>query len=284
MECALSLNLDHVLKIAGSLPPGPRLLAELRDLLQDGNSEPEAIMSLLRRDGTLTARIIRIANGVAFRRGEPIGSLEGALLQIGFLQVYGVVGIASVSPILGTPLKFYPIAPQALRENALLLALLMEELAPGIGEDPGLAYTAGLLCPIGKIALDLTAQITWPLDLPPPLNHARIVDWERDVFGLSSTEAAGHILRAWRFPVEVFVAIRDHRLEGLAVDPIPMAKLLHLASAAVAEQGRGLPGESSLWERHAATARQDLAIDDDRLATAMARATARFETLKSALE
>ena len=56
-----------------------------------------------------------------------------------------------------------------------------------------------------------------------------------------------------------------------------------LASAAVAQSGRGLPGEAALWERHAATARRDLGIEDDWLKTSLARATARFENLKSEL-
>ena len=286
VHCVTPLKLENVLKVADSLPPGARILAELRELLLDPNSETEAITGLLRRDSALTTRIIRIANGVAFRRGDLVGSLDEAVLRIGLQQVYGLLGIASASQILGTPLKVYPIPSKALRENALFAALLMEELAPKIGEDARLAYTAGLLSSIGKIALDRTVQVLSRPGSPPlpPIELTGIIAWERDVFGLTSTEVAAHILRAWRFPAEVYVAIRDHRLEDLTVDPMPMAKLLHVAAAAVADHGHGLPGEHAIWERHAATAREDLALSDDVMAAGLDRAGAKFEKQKSAFD
>lgn len=283
MHYAPPLNLGHILKVAGCLPPGPRILAELRELLLDSNSDTEAITSLLRRDGPLTARLVRIANSIAFRRGSPVGSLDEAVLRIGFQQVYGLMGIASMSQVLEMPLKLYPLTSKALRENALLTALLMEELAPLAGEDARLAYTAGLLSSIGKIALDITAQVTSHHDQPAPFEPADIIAWEYEVFGLTSTDAAAHILRAWRFPVEVFGAIRDHRFDSLTTEPIPMARLLHRAGAAVAEAGRGLPGEQIVWTRHAAKVREELALGDDEVSAAAVRAGARFEELKSAL-
>ncbi len=285
MHCASPLKLENVLKVADSLPPGARILAELRELLLNPNSETEAITGLLRRDSALTTRIIRIANGVAFRRGDLVGSLDEAVLRIGLQQVYGLLGIASASQILGTPLKVYPIPSKELRENALFAALLMEELAPKIGEDARLAYTAGLLSSIGKIALDRTVQVlSRPGSPPPPIEITGIIIWERDVFGLTSTEVAAHILRAWRFPAEVYVAIRDHRLEDLTIDPMPMAKLLHVAAAAIADHGHGLPGEQTLWERHAATAREDLALSDEVMSAGFDKAGAKFEKQKSALD
>ena len=278
------LELAEVQKVADTLPPGPRLLAELNELLLDPNSDNVAVTSLLNRDGALTSGIIRMANSLAFRRGGTVGTLDAALLRVGFQQVYTLVGLASAAQFADMPLRFYPVTTRTLRQNGLMSALLMEELAAATGLAPRPAYTAGLLTSLGMIALDLAAQRSRdPLALPP-MGDDGIIEWEKRTFGLTSTEAAAHLLKTWKFPPEVFVAVRDHRLVGLAVDPLPEAKPRHVAAAQTDEEGFGLPGEQPLWSAHAAQAWQDLALDDERMKTATARARARFEKLRSAIE
>lgn len=232
-------TLLHVVK---TLPAAPQILARIGHLLLDMDSELEDVTRLLKRDSALTARIIRISNSAAYNTGAPFASIEEALARIGLMEVYRLAGFAAIAQVADTSLVRYRVTGPELRENSLLTALVMEQLARPAGVDPRAAYTAGLLRSIGKIALDrLTSDHAYDggSGIRGPLG-----EWETGFIGLSNCEAAAIILEEWRFPEATIVAIRDHYTPeaGEAI-----ARLLNLAAGAAERSGHALPGESGYW-------------------------------------
>lgn len=253
-------------------------------MLANANTDIDAVTDLLRRDTGLTARVIRIANGVIYNSGDPVASLEEALSRVGFNEVHRVTALASAASLTNFTLHFYGVGARRLRENALLVALVMEELAPYGRIDPRAAYTMGLLRSIGKIALDATAQRDLRYVRPAPIAATPVLDWERETFGLTSPEVAVAVLRKWRFPAEVFVPIRDHYLRGLAVDPLPEAKYLHVAAALATRKDLGLVGEQTYWDETLEPVATLLGLSLEVREKLLERAHAKFERLRSTLE
>jgi HD-like signal output (HDOD) protein len=273
-----------VLQIADALPSAPKVLAELNTLLQDPNNGLDEVSGKLRLDSGLTARVMRIANGAVYNQGDPVASLDEALARVGFNEVYRLAGMASVAQLVNFQLQFYQTSAARLRENALFVALMMEELAPLAQLDTRAAYTAGLLRCIGKIALDATAQRDLRSFRPVAMTaETQIRNWETEVFGLTNSAVAEALLRNWRLPFEVYVPIRDHYLDDLAVDPLPAAELLHLAASAAEAHGLGLSGESRYWAKAPAALRAKFSLGEARFGGISARAFTRFERLKAAL-
>jgi len=278
-----SITRDRLVKVADSLPGTPKVLSELENLLRDPNNDIDQITPLLRPDIALTARIIRVANGAFYARGEPVGALEEALARVGFSEVFRLISLAGMLQLTDVPLRYYPVSPKAMRETALFSALMMEELAPDVGIEPRVAYTTGLLRDVGRIVLDVTAQRDLRIYQVPPLPEDGLLEWERGLFGMTNCDAGAHVLRAWHFPADVFVAVRDRLLHNLAVDPLPNAKLLHVALAAVDAMGHGLPGDQFYLDRYAQQARADLQLSDARIAAGLDRTNGRFEQMKTVL-
>jgi len=284
MSLARPLTLPRVLQIADALPSAPKVLAELNALLQDPNNGLDEVSGKLRLDSGLTARVLRIANGIVYNQGDPVASLEEALARVGFKEVYRLAGLASVAQLMNFELKFYNSSAARLRENALFVALLMEELAPLAQLDARAAYTAGLLRSIGKIALCATAQRDLRSVRPAALTaETQIRTWETEVFGLTNSAVTEALLRSWRFPFEIYVPIRDHYLVGLAVAPLPAAELLHLAASAAEAHGLGLIGESCYWAKTTPALRAKLGLAEAHFGDISARAFTRFEQMKTAL-
>jgi hypothetical protein len=144
---------ETLLHVVKSLPAAPQILARLGQMRLDPVADLNDVTALLRCDASLTARIIRIANTAAYATGEPYASLEQALARIGFGEIYRIAGFAAVSQMSGYSLREYGISGAQLRENSLLVALLMERLAALAGADAQEAYSAGLLRSIGKMAV-----------------------------------------------------------------------------------------------------------------------------------
>ena len=274
---------DRLTKVADTLPGAPKVLNELEELLRDPNSDFDQVSPLLRPDVALTARIIRIANGSYYSRGEPVGDLEEAVARVGFSEVFRLVSIAGMLQLADRAMRYYPITPQTMRENSLFSALVMEELAGDVGIEPRIAYTTGLLSAVGRIVLDETAQRDFRFQRVPPLAPEGLVEWELGLFGMTSYDAGAHVLKSWRFPADIFVAVRDQLLHNLNVDPLPNAKLLHVVIAAISEAGYGLPGCKFYTDRYAAKARADLHLSDDRTKMAVEKAGRKFERMKMIL-
>jgi len=239
---------DRILQIANSFPATRHTLLQLGTLLKDPSVYLDRIIVPLRRDPALVARLIRSANSVVYAQTEPVASVEDAVALMGYQEVHRMVGFALLDHFSDGGLPTYGVSSKQLRENSLFTALLMEELAAGAGEDPRNCYTIGLLRSIGKVALDkLAAGAQVPIgEVSDRIEETGVAEWERSVFGFTNTEAAAIILKAWRFPGEVVVAISDHYApQG---HHMPLTHLLHLAAGMANLLGHGLPGESDYWQ------------------------------------
>jgi HD-like signal output (HDOD) protein len=231
-------------KLVDTLSTSPRLLAELGAQLQQAEVPLPEVTRLLRRDLAITARLIAMANSAVYARAEPATSLEEAVACIGFHDVYRLVGGIAAHQLGDEPLAFYGIDPRRFRENALFVALVMEELAGATGAEPRTAYTIGLLRSIGKVALDRRArrgEDTTPL--PAGMN---VLDWEQAQWGTSSAEVAARILALWRFPAETVEAVRQQYAP--AADAPSMSHLLNISAGAADLRSFGFAGEESCWQ------------------------------------
>jgi len=255
----------------------------LQELLQDANNGIDEVARLLRRDTGLTARVVRIANGIVYNKGDPVASLDEALGRVGFNEVYRLAGMASLAQLASFQPRWYPVSAARLRESSLYTALLMEEFALSSGENPRVAFTAGLMRSVGKIALDTTAQRDRAYGQAPPMAPEGLLAWEQQVFGLTNVQVAEAVLRGWRFPADVHVPVRDHYLRRLAVDPMRLAKCLNLAAGLAEKAGFGLPGETGYWPVDQNVFATEIGGNAEDLAAVVARAAARFEKTRAAL-
>ena len=286
------LTLSRAVQVADSLPSAPAVLADLLELLKDPDNGVAAVTVLMRRDVGLTTRVLRIANSVVYSKGDPASSLEEALGRVGFVEVGRVASLAALAALANFKLKFYPMPATRLMENSLLVALLMEELAPLVNLDPRAAYTSGLLRSVGKIVLDVAAQKDFRNVSPAAFGDTPLLEWERDVFGPHNLEVAAAVLRSWRFSIEVIVPIRDHYLHRLVVDPVPATRsdpmaaatvMLHLAAALAETRGLAIPGEKFYLDDSVARLERELKLDQTELQSTVDRAYTRFEKMRAAL-
>lgn len=236
---------EALVRVAHSLPAAPRILARLGILLTDLNSSTDEIVDLLKRDAAMTARILRVSNSVAFGAENPVASLDEALLRIGFTDVYRIAGFATAAQISVQHLALYGVTAAQFRENALLTALIMENLGTAAGLDPREAYTMGLLRSVGKVALDRLMRDTPARGSYQDEKSMPLAEWELGNVGISNVDAAAIILENWNFPVVALQAIRSHYQPA---DGVQEGYLLSIAAGAAERCGHGWPGEFTYWQ------------------------------------
>lgn len=247
---ASPISREALLAAVRTLPSAPRVLSQLARLLDDPNAELAEVAQLLKRDAALTARIIRVSNSAYYNPGAPYASLEEALARVGFTEVYRLTGFAAAAQLADERLPFYRIKGVELRDNSLLSALIIEALAAEAKIDPRVAYTAGLLRSLGKIALDRLAQVQGRADGFNLHDGEPLVLREIELAGLGNCEVAAVILRDWRFAEVTIEAIRHHYLTSREAPPL--AYLLNIATGMAERFGFGLEGEARYVESQGA--------------------------------
>lgn len=280
---ATSISRERLLQIARGLPADLEVLSELGEMLQDVNAELDAVARLLRRDLALSVRIVRISNSPVFGGGARIGTIEEAVNRVGFGEVMKLVGTASVTRFSERTLATYGISAELLRDNMLYGALAAEALAHAAGRDHRLAYTAGLLRPLGLMVLDRASRGS---ERPVPAYARGTWDsyaaWEGSVFGIDNGEVAALILESWSFPPELCRAIRAHTLAFPADLEQPLAALLNVAETLTHQAGHSLPGEFRWWgltERTLAAA----GLDENHIEAALLDLAPAFAEMRTAV-
>lgn len=242
----------NLLRVAQSFPATPRIMARLGQLLRDPHTALKDVAVHLKHDSTLAARLLRIANSAAFAQSEPVASIEDAASLIGLREVHRLVGAVAVDHFSLRNFPLYGFTGPRLRDNAIFVALLMEELAAPAQEDAAAAYSAGLFRSIGKLALATIADEHAPVAPFRPSDTLSLVGWEKHTFGLAGNQATAAILQEWHFPGTVTEAIAGHYAPDDSSPPL--VHLLNLAGRLADERGHGLPGEAPYWRDPAAFA------------------------------
>jgi HD-like signal output (HDOD) protein len=240
---------EKILQIARALPADIGVLSKLGEMLQDINSELDAVAALLRRDVALASRIVRISNSPMFGGGGQIASIEEAVNRVGFSEILKLVGTATAARFTERALEGYGISAQKLRNNMLYGAFACEALARSAGLDTRVAYTAGLLRPLGLMVLDRAGR--GQLGFHQRYTSAQWPSysaWEGSIFGVDNCEVAALILEEWRFPPELSVAIRAHYLSRSTDFDSPLGALVNVANGLAQRVTRSFAGEDRWWE------------------------------------
>lgn len=239
-----SISDADLVRVAQDLPAAPRLLVELGQLIRDPRVDSREVVALLRQDPALVARLICMANSAAYGRAEPAASLEEAVAGIGFREVHRLVGAVAATQLGDQRLEHYGVDGPRLLENALFVAVIMEELAEECGEEPRSCYTVGLLRSIGKMALELLAKGGAGASPFATSGETELDVWEKKTWGVNNCEVAEKILVHWRLPHETVIAIKHHYHPAGKHNPV--IHMLTLAAGSAEDRCCGLPGEETL--------------------------------------
>src|SRR5688572_12468165 len=146
-------QIDDFISNADFLPPAFQLLPRLLLLLEDVESNADALADLIRVDPGLTADILRVCNSARYGLTYRAENIQQAILRIGFSEVHRIVMTVITSPALKDPQNTYASNQADLWNHSLATATASQALAAKAGIDADLLFTAALLHDIGKVIL-----------------------------------------------------------------------------------------------------------------------------------
>jgi HD-like signal output (HDOD) protein len=245
-------SLDEVCGKALRLPSAPSLMPRLIAVLEDSNSGAEEIEGVIQLDLALSASTLRLANSAFFGSGQPVETVAEAVIRLGLREIYRLAALALVNRWdSGSGIAAYGGDPGDFCRHALCVALAAEVLAEKTGRvDPQIAYTAGLVSDMGKLAVAHACGAFFPaIRARQKQDGCAWTKAERDVLGYDCSDVSAQLMRKWRFPpVLVTAAEYSNRPESSPADARPLLALLHCAKYLAVSFGPGVVEDGFLFE------------------------------------
>ncbi|MEO7414336.1 MAG: HDOD domain-containing protein [Opitutaceae bacterium] len=246
------LTLEQVCSQAQRLPCSPSLLPRLIAVLQDTNSGVGEIEDVIQLDPALTASTVRLANSAFFAKSEPVQSVGEAVMRLGQKEIFKLASLALANRWeSGAGKGAYQGDPGDFSRHALCVGLAAEALAERTGEvNSEAAYTAGLVCDMGKLAIAQICGAFFPeIRVQRAKQGGSWLEAERAVLGYDHAQVGARLLRTWNFPA-MFISAAEyyHRPAQAPAGSRPLLGHLHAAKFLAVSYGAGVTEEGFLFE------------------------------------
>jgi putative nucleotidyltransferase with HDIG domain len=201
-----SKTVEHIPSLT-NLPPLPAIAMQILRMLSRAEVETKELARLISADPALSTELLALANSALFGFPTRIRSIRQATTLLGTERVKALA--------LTIGLKVYVTGSLRLPElkacwiHSLACALLADQLTPSNGTEKDLAYTAGLLHDIGRLAMGAADPHRYAHFLSEVRGSEAALARERRVFGLDHCEAGRMLVESWKLPSD-FAEVTAH--------------------------------------------------------------------------
>ena len=234
-------DLSDYIRRFNNVPPSHHVLARLRQVIADQNSDLGEIASVIKVDSSLATSVMRLSNSAYFGTPVQAESVEEAISLLGSREVYKLAAFVAILDMVKTRKSAYPLTSEEIWRSTVLTAIIMDQFAPKVQMDNHTAYTVGLVHSTGKWIFSQYMEVySGEVDYGVKKDFLSLARWERETFDTDHAKVGAQLLEKWIFTEELILPVR-YQLDPLqAPDHLPMACLLR-TSLAVAARVSTLP-------------------------------------------
>ncbi|MCY7305652.1 MAG: HDOD domain-containing protein [Rhodoferax sp.] len=216
-----ALGLTEFVAATGHLPLLAGMAAQLVRSVEREDISAAELGRQIAADAVLASHLLRLVNAPYYSRSRRIGSVTDALAVLGFNMVRRI----STSVLMLRPLLVHlpdTLATRAFWRHQLLcagFARLVHQLRQADGEE--VAYMAGLLHDVGRLALFVRWPETYAEFLQPPFGDEHtLIAAERLRFGFDHAQAGSAVLHHWNVPEAITTAAGRHADQAAPPEPV----------------------------------------------------------------
>jgi HD-like signal output (HDOD) protein len=192
-----------------NLPPFSAVAVRLVQILSRPNVTVSEVGRFISAEPVFAVNVLQLANSPLFNTRGQVKSISQAIVLLGLDRVKAITMSRALREFLGSALT-----SEAMRlcwQNSLAGAVLAEKLARVCNVDADLAYTAGLLRDIGRLALLVKYPAPYANLLAVSQDHGfDLMTMERDLFDVDHCQAGRWILDQMPLPEELKDAASFH--------------------------------------------------------------------------
>jgi putative nucleotidyltransferase with HDIG domain len=251
------LSTEQIERRLGTCPRLPSLSSinnVLRELLDAEQCYTSQIADVIRRDPSMTTRLLRLVNSVYYGLSAPVSSIEEAVFYLGVRQIRR---LALVTPIIEDLQRLAGRSGFPWREfwrHCIATALMTRETVGDIQPSADEAdYVAGLLHDVGKIVMVAAFREYFDqVQARMQDEKAELLAVERDVLGIDHCELGARYLSAHKLPATAIQSVRFHHHPSRAQSEVRIVAAVQVADlfvryAQIGNSGNPTPVSSEVW-------------------------------------
>ncbi|MGH1441206.1 MAG: HDOD domain-containing protein [Cellvibrionaceae bacterium] len=222
------MDLNNLIANAQNMPNIPKVVQELIESFNADNVDSEQIADKVSKDQAMTAKVLRMANSAKYGGHRQVGSVNDAIVLLGFNSLRTLVLASGLTGAFKTPEGF------DIREfwkKSFSIASLSKWLAKFTPDvDNEVAFTSGMLYDVGGLLTHiLVNEQALEIDRVVAKGADRI-EMESSRLGFTYPEAGAELANRWKFPQEIVEGIR-HQIEPQVSEEgyKPLAGILFIA-------------------------------------------------------
>ncbi|RFP08561.1 MULTISPECIES: HDOD domain-containing protein [unclassified Duganella] len=256
------MKLDALFQNPTALPTAPKVVEELISSFDKASVSTEEIAKKLSTDPVLSAKLLRLANSAYYHVSRSIGTVEDAVLMLGFVTVRTLV----ISSGLVSGFKTVPgLDLKQFWRYSLHTAVSAKWIAKKTKENTDLAFTIGMMHAIGQLVIhSAMAEQAMALDkVAGPLDSRRL-DAEQQSFGYTFADVGAELAKRWKFPLtfsETILAFPEPHHNG---ELNRLAAVVSLAAWRARVEQAGL-SEDEIAACYPSDLAEELGLDDNAL-------------------
>src|ERR1700693_3851403 len=194
---------------ADTLPPFPLVASRLVQLLAEEDPDLSEVGRMIAAEPVFATRVLQMANSPLFALTAQVKTLSHAIVVLGLARVKSITVTRALGDFVAPVLNIRSL--RICWRNSLAGALLAEKLARASKMDADVAYVAGLLRDIGRLALLVKYPDSYANLLEVSGEHAfDLLNTERELFDVDHCQAGAWLMAQMPFPPELTEVVVHH--------------------------------------------------------------------------
>jgi HD-like signal output (HDOD) protein len=191
------------------LPPFPLVASRLMELLAKEDPDIHEVGRMISSEPVFATRVLQMANSPLFALTAQVKTLSHAIVVLGLTRVKSITVTRALGDFVAPALNIRSL--RVCWQNSLAGALLAEKLARACKMNPDVAYVAGLLRDIGRLALLVKYPDSYANLLAVSAEHAfDLMSTERELFDVDHCQAGEWLMGRMPFPPELAEVVAHH--------------------------------------------------------------------------
>ncbi len=284
----MGITKDELIQKVSDLQALPIVARKALDTLNKDNCSIEDLSSIIEKDQTIAARILKISNSALYGLRQEVNSLQHAVMILGLKTIKSLVLTATTRSLY----KKFGITEQMMWDHSIGAGIASKVIAGNLGSEvEDVAFVGGLMHDLGKVIMNNeTPEMFSEVMMNIYNDNTESITAEQELYGFDHTDIGAGVVTKWKFAPILVHILGKHHLHKCTLEEIgddmrtKSVACVHLADNICKVLGIGFRSSDDSIVLHELPSAVYLGISQDKFEGLLRNISETYTSEKSAFE